>query len=123
MGYLQPPKLRHRKPGGPAVNWAIVLAALAVLSGAAVVGLSFLWMMVAMVPEGMAEWLFPRVRHVAVCVVLPFSTLSIVAALFGLWQLRKRDPDDGWRGQDRGLAIFSIVVSAVCALLVALSYW
>ncbi|PWJ26944.1 hypothetical protein ATK17_3127 [Branchiibius hedensis] len=86
------------------------------------VGLSFLWVLAAMAPPGMTDWLFPRARHVAACVVLPLSLLSISVAVIGIRQIRERDRSDMWRRQDRGLGVTAVVISVSCALLVATSY-
>ena len=86
------------------------------------VGLSFLWVLAAMAPPGMTDWLCPRARHVAACVVLPLSLLSISVAVIGIRQIRERDRSDMWRRQDRGLGVTAVVISVSCALLVATSY-
>lgn len=75
-----------------------------------------------MAPPGMADWLFPQARHVAACVVLPLSLLSISVAVIGIRQIRDRDHSDMWRRQDRGLGVLAVVISISCALLVATSY-
>lgn len=117
-----PPAPRPSSPGRATVRWAVAFAALAVCSGGAVIVLSFLWILAAMAPPGMAEWLFPRARRAATYVVLPFCLLSVATACFGIRQIRRRHPCDRWRRQDRGLAIFAIVVSGLCALAVGSAY-